>query len=157
MKIRNPERAARRAGFTLLELLAGIVAAAVLALTAGSMLWYGYRGWQRVGDSIGMQRDMRAAMDVMCRAIRAGTNMTFSPGLVFTVQYSGLPASSVYAASNSLYYVPDAASAGSQMRLVNGTLRQFGVDISADTATLTLVLQANQETLSNRVTLTRRN
>ena len=151
-----PEQVTRKTGFTLLELLAVMLAAAVLALTAGSMLWYGYRGWQRVGDSIGLQRDMRAAMNVMARSVRAGTNMTFSTGLVFTVQYSGLPPASVYAAGNSLYYVPDTGAAGS-MCLVNGTLQQFGVALATNTATLTLVLQGNQETLSNRVVLTRRN
>lgn len=158
MSVCRPEpRAAGKAGFTLLELAAAIVAAAILALTAGSMLWYGYRGWKQLGDSIGLQRDMRAAMNVMERAVRSGTNMTFSTGLVFTVQYATLPAALVYAAGNSLYYQPNAAVTGSQMTLVGGTLQQFGVGLATNTVTLTLVLKANQETLSNQVVLTRRN
>ena len=159
MNVESPESGAARsmAGFSLLEMLAGIIAAAVLALTAGSMIWYGYRGWQGLGDSVGLQRDTRAALDVMARAVRTCTNMTFSTGLVFKVDYSGLPTAQIYAASNSLYYQPDATVAGTQMKLVNGTLKQFAVSFVTNTATVTLVLQANRETVSNRVVLTRRN
>ena len=147
----------RKAGFSLLELVAGILAAAILALTAGSMLWYGYRGWKQVGDSIGLQRDMRNSMEVMSRAVRSGTNMTFSTGLVFTVQYSTLPTALVYANATNLFYQPDATVAGSQMTLVDGSLQQFAVSFATNTATVTLVLRGNQEVLSNQVVLTRRN
>lgn len=155
----------RRAGFSLIELIAGILAAAVLALTAGSMLWYGYLGWRRTGETVELQRDYRAAMDVLTRALRAcpSTNMTFvsaTAGLVFTCP--GKPTARVYRSGNDLVYVPDTASGGNSTRLIGGTLAPngFNVDLGASTSTVSsvlLMLSTTTSSISNRVIVSRRN
>ncbi len=45
------------AGFTLVELTAGMVAGAVLALTVGAMLAFGYKGWKACKADADLQRD----------------------------------------------------------------------------------------------------
>ena len=68
-------------GFTILELLAGIISAAVLAMAMGSMLYYSYKGWQSMQSVAEMQRDGSLAMRTMTGAVRNGsTNMQFSSG-----------------------------------------------------------------------------
>ena len=146
----------QRQGFTMVELIAVILSSAVLALTAGSMLWYGYVGWKRAGDAVEMQRDSRAAMDVLTRALRAGTNATFTTGLVFTVNCYGKPTASVYASGRSLYYIPD-TSAGAQTRLVNGTVARFGMTMSTGVSTVILVLSNGYTSVSNQMSVWRRN
>ncbi len=64
-----PERAPG-AGFTLVEILASMLASAVMALTAGSVLVYAYMGWARNRDAVKMQTDASLAMNVLSRDIR---------------------------------------------------------------------------------------
>jgi Tfp pilus assembly protein PilW len=147
----------RRAGLSLIELLVGLLAAAVLALTAGSMLWYGYLGWHRTGEAVGLQRDSRTAMDVLTRALRSGTNMTFSTGMVFTVWYADKPAASVYAAGRDLFYQPNIAAGGNTMKLIAGTLDRFNVGLGSGTSSVLLVVSTSTSSISNRVVVSRRN
>lgn len=154
----------RPRGFTLLELLAGIVAASILVLTAGILLRFTYVSWHRMGDSVEMQRDEQIAMDMLTRLTRAGNSMTFTNSR-YTIQRNGGPAAAIYAASSSLYYDPNTNTPNDQVRLVNGTLwgPQFSVSFSnnavrnINTVTILLVQQANGDVMSNQVTVTRRN
>ncbi len=157
MKAVRISRERQRAGFSLIELVAGMLAAAVLALTAGSMLWYGYRGWRRTVDAVELQRDSRVAMDVLTRSMRAGTNMTFTTGLVFTVWRPNRPTARVYASGRDLFYVPNTASAGNNMRLVGGTLDRFNVGVGVSNSSVVLVLSTSASMISNRVVVSRRN
>ena len=146
-----------KGGFSLVELLAAMAAAAILALTAGAMLWYGYLGWTRARGSVELQRDMRAATDIFTRAARAGTNLVASTGTVFTVEFSDRPTASLFASGSSLVYDPDTASSGDQITVANGTLQSFDVSLAGNLTTLVLVLNSAGETLSNRVVISRRN
>ena len=148
--------AARQGGFSLVELIMGMIAAACLALTAGAMLWYGYLGWRRTGEQVAAQRDMRAAMDVLTRSLRMGSSATFTTGGVLTVQFSDRPTATVSASGSNLVYRPDITTAN-QATLVNGTLQRFDVALAGSVATVTLVLRLDPGGLSNRVTITRRN
>jgi Tfp pilus assembly protein PilW len=150
-------RGRRRAGFSLVELIAGILAAAVLALTAGSMLWYGYLGWRRTGEAVALQRDSRVAMDVLTRALRTGTNMTFTTGMVFTVWCPDKPRASVYASGRNLFYVPNMASGGNSMQLIGGTLDRFSISFNSGSSSVLLMLSTPTSSISNRVVVSRRN
>jgi prepilin-type N-terminal cleavage/methylation domain-containing protein len=151
------ERNAARAGFTLVELMAASVASAVLLLTVGCLLWFGYLGWKRTSEAVNLQRDMRASMDVLTRMVRSGTNMTFSTSLVFVVQYSNRPPSSVTGVGSNLFYDPNTTASGDGAQLVYGTLRQFHVAIATNLAYVTLRLSNSVDTISNRVAVFRRN
>ena len=137
--------------------MVAVVAASILALTAGTMLWYGYLGWKRENEAVELQRDMGAAMDVLTRAIRSGTNMTFAAGPVFTVQFDSKPTASIFTSGNNLVYDPDTSVSGDQTALVNGRLRRFDISMNTNMVTVVLLLQTAQETLSNSVSISRRN
>lgn len=57
-------------GFTIVELMMAMLAMAILSLAVGSMLVYGWMGWRRNTESVGMQRDAVLAMNVVAREIR---------------------------------------------------------------------------------------
>ena len=153
-------------GFTLLEVLAVMLASSILALTAGIMLYSASKSTQTLRSAISAQRDEQIAMDTLMRLARAGTNLSFtvSPPR-FTVQRAGYPISAVYASSNSLYFSPNTNVAAGLVQLINGTLwgPQFSITFSNNVTrninmvTILLVQQANSNILSNLVTITRRN
>jgi len=158
MKGRTPERPrGGRRGFTLAELLVAMLASAILALTAGAMLWYGTLGWRRTREAVDLQRDMAATLDVMTRSVRAGTNLVFATGAVFTVRFADRPTARVYANGNDLVYRPNVSDAGNEMTLADGTLRRFAVTVVSNGATVVVVLAGGSEVLSNGVSLVRRN
>ena len=58
------------AGFTLVELIAGMLGMAIIALAVGLMLVYGWMGWRRTAESIQMQRNSMVALRILERRIR---------------------------------------------------------------------------------------
>ena len=44
------------AGFTIVELLAGMIAAAVLVLTAGAMVFFAFSAWRKQHDAVELQK-----------------------------------------------------------------------------------------------------
>ena len=160
------QRPTGKRGFSILEIIAGLIPAAILAMTAGIMLFYAFRTGQNLGNGINMQRDEQIAMDQLMRLTRAGTNMTFSASPTrYTVKVPGRPTAAIYSANNSLYYDPNTNAANDQVRLINSTLwgPQFFVSFSnnvvrnVNTVTILLVQKSNGDIMSNLVTVTRRN
>jgi Tfp pilus assembly protein PilW len=58
------------AGFTLVELMTGMLGMVIIALAVGSMLVYGWMGWRRMAESIQMQRNSMVALRILERRIR---------------------------------------------------------------------------------------
>ena len=56
--------------------MVGIMAASILSITIGIMLFYSYQGWRRMQESAEMQRDASLAMNTMAAAIRGGWTNT---------------------------------------------------------------------------------
>lgn len=59
-----------REGFTLVELLVGMLAVGMLSLVVGAMLFFGWKSWRVNNASVEMQRDTSLAMRVIAREIR---------------------------------------------------------------------------------------
>jgi len=59
-----------RLGFTLVELMVAALAFSLLAVAVGSMLVFGWQGWKRSNDLVGMQRDATLAMMMISKEIR---------------------------------------------------------------------------------------
>lgn len=77
-------------GFTLVELMVGMVSAGVLALVFSAVLFYGYKGWTRLRAEAAMQADANVAMRTMDRIGRAATNATWSANTLSLSQTNGL-------------------------------------------------------------------
>ena len=76
----NVTRKKHQAGFTLVELMLGIMATAILALAVGIMLVYAFRGWRQNTESVQMQRNATLAMRVMAKEIRRTPLVNISDG-----------------------------------------------------------------------------
>lgn len=61
-------------GFTVIELLIGIVAAAILAGVAGVLLVNSYQGWVRGGAAAGLERDATLVIHTLELAVRGASN-----------------------------------------------------------------------------------
>lgn len=134
-------------GFTLVELLIGMIAAAILALVAGVLMTNSCRGWQRNQASAGMERDAALAIHVLELAVRGASNAVAGEfgidklkvrnpdGVVrsFSVQTSG--------GLRSLYYNPNDPS-GEAMVLVDKRLGTFDSAITANLVRVSLTLLA---------------
>ncbi|RLA59006.1 MAG: hypothetical protein DRR04_09615 [Gammaproteobacteria bacterium] len=57
-------------GFTIVELMVGMVAFSIMVLAVGSMLVFGWLGWRDTKESVGMQRDAVITMNMIAREIR---------------------------------------------------------------------------------------
>ena len=149
--------AAGLAGFTTLELVVAMLSAAILVITMGAMLQFGYRCWFRLGKRANMQYDGVVAMDVLSSVTRAGTNLTFAAGKL-TVYFDGRPNAVVDkdTSGTNLRYQPSVSSSN-RFPLVSGTLQSFNVSTNSDTATIDLCLSSGGETVSNSVVVSRRN
>jgi len=62
-------------GFTVIELMVGTIAAAVLALTIGSILAYVYKGWIRNMALAEMERDAAVAVHSLDVAVRGSSSV----------------------------------------------------------------------------------
>ena len=60
----------QRSGFTVMELMVGMIAFSVMVLVVGSMLVFGWLGWRRSAESVAMQRDAVIAMNMIAKEIR---------------------------------------------------------------------------------------
>lgn len=123
MKANDPK------GFTIVELMVGIVAAAIVALTAGVMLANTWGGWFRNMAVADMEREAAVAIHTLDLAVRGGAVVSNaavdslrvqmpSNGVMrsFYVQTSG--------GRRSLVYNPNWPNGGGQV-LVNGRLGAF--------------------------------
>jgi prepilin-type N-terminal cleavage/methylation domain-containing protein len=147
-----------KAGFTLVEMLAALVAAAVLVMTMGSMLWYGFLGLNRTKQAVALQRDMRTSMAALAQMTHSATGMSYSTSGVYVVWFSNRPPASVYTQSTSnLFFDPNTTAAGDGLQLANGTLKRFSVSITTNLATVVLALGNPRDTISNQVVFFKRN
>jgi prepilin-type N-terminal cleavage/methylation domain-containing protein len=74
-----------KTGFTLIELIAGSVAAAVLALTLGTITVYAYRSWTSMQKVAELERDGSLAMRTISRVVRGAQSnavQTVGGGLI---------------------------------------------------------------------------
>lgn len=69
-----------RAGFTIVELLAAMISASVLALTLSVLVVYHFSAWKRTEDAVNLQRDVMVSLGMLHRMVReAGPNDVTAP------------------------------------------------------------------------------
>lgn len=60
----------KAAGFTIVELMVGILSLAIISLAVGAMLIFAWQGWVRENQSVRMQRNAMIAMRIIEKGIR---------------------------------------------------------------------------------------
>ena len=71
-------------GFSIVELLMGMLASSILALAIGSVMVYVWTGWVRNSASVEMQRDSTLAMRTIAREIRRTPVQNIDDGVSLT-------------------------------------------------------------------------
>jgi type II secretory pathway pseudopilin PulG len=107
-------------GFTLVELMAGMVSAAVLALVFSAVLIFGYKGWTRLKAEAAMQGDADVAMRTMDRMVRVASNVTWSTPTLTLVLTNGVQQTFYKSASNLVW-----AASGMTTLLVSNRVGTF--------------------------------
>ena len=130
----------RENGFTIAELLVGMIAFSILAITIGAMIILAIQGWTRMRAMGDMERDGSLAMQTMTRVIRQASVTNWST-TVAQFTRSG----------DSLRY--------KNMNLVREGVRTFTNSVNLSTNKVTVVLILSNSTanatmnLSNTITL----
>jgi hypothetical protein len=125
----DPSRVRRaggdRAGFSLSEVLASMLAASVLALSSGSLLFFGFRGWSEDLAAVGAQRDAGFALDLMDRALRtaSATNVAVTSTQISVLQDGVVKSFS--AVGDTLVYDPDTGAGGDEMVVISRGLQSM--------------------------------
>jgi type II secretory pathway pseudopilin PulG len=131
--------------FSLVELLAVMVSGAVLAITAGTLLFFGFLGWRRHSQALDMQRDATLAMKVVGDAVReshAASLQRLDSGSRLNIPLPGVT-SSVYKASNdpTLRFRPNVNRASDEYVLMAGKVMAFDPVLTNGGAVLTVTLR----------------
>jgi len=65
----------QQSGLTIIELMVAMVAGAIVAVTAGAMLYYGYVAWRQNNAVVDIQRDATVALGAIGRAVRGAVGV----------------------------------------------------------------------------------
>jgi Tfp pilus assembly protein PilW len=147
----------RRSAFTLVELLAAMVAAAMLVLTAGLMLFYAATAMRRDRDGADMQQDGCVALALIARSVRGATstNLDVRPADLRIAAPSNRTLR-VFAQGRDLIYDPGTLVPGSENTLIRGHLVSFAVTNAGGRVRVTLTMEAgggaHRETLEGSYT-----
>lgn len=136
-------------GYSLIELLAAALAASVLVLTAGTMLFYAYDAWDENHAAVNVHRDGRHAMDMLTRAIRAASFvqiLTAENGNLVIDNTVGAGTTRFWLTGRDLMYDPDTATGGNEV-LVADAVRTFNVGSSATAITIQVQLDRDDEAI----------
>lgn len=129
-----------RSGFTVVELMAGLVATAILILTVGALMWFSAANWRQGNTAVNLRRDAAFAMQLMARAARSSslTNITVGSGSLI------IPPTQFLQSSNSqLIYIPNTGAPGNQMVVIKSGLDLFQSATTNGTLSVHLRLKAN--------------
>lgn len=130
-------KTSRQSGFTLVELMVGLIAASILAVTAGLMLAQAYQGWIRAMAVADMERDAAVALHTLDVAVRGASNaVPNASGSTLTVDIPPYP-SRVFSSSGTS---PRGSLSYNGMTLVNGRLVTFTNSVANGGITITMTL-----------------
>lgn len=160
-------RREHRRGYSLIELMAGMLAAAVLALTVGTMLYHAYDAWDDNHDAVNLHRDGRNAMDLMARAIRdasAARVTTAANNNLVILNEAGASSVRFWRTSGRLLYSPDTGGGVDDIILVGyergadrARATRFNVTLTATDVTIRLDLERGDEAIRFDSTVAFRN
>jgi len=150
-------RQIRTQGFTIVELMVGALAGAVIAITVGTMLFYAYLAWSRHTNAVELQRDGSIAVDMITRKVRqvAVGDVSIGPGLLIISNNVG---ESQFAESgNDLVWDPDTTSGGDEYTVISGNLTEFTPSKMDNGIKVILDLQNNDERMKIDTVIAPRN
>jgi len=150
----------RRRGLTLIELSAGLAASAIVAVTAGVMLFYIVAAWRRDLALVNTQQDVTVAMFTLTRGIRgaAALDTALLPDMVQVTNALGV-ASRFYVDSTTrrLCEQRDIRDPTRVIRVTDLPVLSFTASRADDGVQLFLELQGSEGPLQNQAVVHLRN
>ena len=136
-----------RRGFTIVELMIGMLAGAILALTAGIVLVQGFSVMTRNTAASRLQRDGAIAIEMLHRKLResARSDVWLVTGGIEIDLPGGKTASLTDNGAGDLVYDPDTGSGGGLVTIVDGTLVAMTAELSNTVARIELNLSNGEE------------
>jgi len=148
------KRPEHNAGFTMAELMVALVAASVLAITAGMTLVYSHSCWRRNNAAMELQRDATLAMYRLSRAVRgASANDVTTPLAGQSAERLTIQTTEFRVDGDHLLYDPDTGIGGDEVVIVDGRLKTFTVTNLATGTGMSITLELQNEN-GNEVTIT---
>ncbi len=141
------KRPEHNAGFTMVELLVALVAASILAITAGITLVYGYSAWCRNNVAVELQREATLAMYRLSLAIRgASTTDVTTPLAGQSAEQLTIRSTEFRVNEKHLLYDPNTGIDGDEVVIVDGRLKTFTVTNLSTGTGVSIVLDLQNET-----------
>ena len=153
-------RGMRNEGFSLVELLIGLLSAAVLVLTAGTMVFHVYDAWDDSHDAVNLHRDGRNAMDLLMRAIRGASAERVTTAVDDNlVILNGAGTSSVrfWHVDGTLNYDPNTMAGGDEVTLITDAVTSLVVSNQGSSIAINLALDRGEERIQFDAVSTFRN
>ena len=150
-------REVSKSGFTLVELLIAIVASAIIALTAGTMIFFFFKAWRVENAAVEVQRDGTVTTEFLARKLRAASldNILISSQQIDILGTSGT--NRFYVSENDFLFDPNPAAAGDEIVLVSGQLTSFTPAKNSQNISYQLVIDNGDEVTDIRSTIKPRN
>ena len=135
-----------RGGFSMVELVMGIAAAAVVVISSGLMVYYTHLGYRRESAAVNLQRDATAIMDLLCHAIRGCSmaGVSISAGTL-SIQNGGVTASFRRSNSGDFVYDPDTAISGNDVVVATGVATAFTPEFASGGVSVQVNLQSGTD------------
>jgi len=144
-------------GFTIIELMVGVVLSSILAITAGVMLYYIFSSWKNNSIAVELQRDATVAIDMMARRIRpspgtyirSGGSQYFSDADSISIGQLSSPTENFWRSGDTLWYshgsqrfviIPSNQTYSDKIKL---TYIKFTKDAASHSVIIKLKLEAN--------------
>ena len=141
-----------KAGFSIVELMMGILASSIMALAVGSILYYAWLGWAQNSAAAEMQRDASISMRFIAREIHRSAIDDISAGATLTCTHT-----------NGTYtFVQNGGTLemqfdGQSVPLVRDILTKFNTTISNRAVIVELDLSTGSDISENKMTIFTRN
>ena len=146
-----------RNGYTLIEIMISMFTSAILALTAGSLIFFFFKGWHRDSQAVELQRDGTIATEFLSRSLRAASLDQIT---VFSGQIdigSVTATERFYVSGKNFLYDPNTGEAGDEVTLVSGLLESFSPLKGPRSISYQLIIDNGDERSDIRSTINPRN
>ncbi len=137
-------------GFSLVELLIGLLAAIILVLTAGAMVFHVYDAWADCHDAVNLHRDGRNAMDLLMRAVRGASAARVTTAVdddLVILNEAGTSSVRFWHVDETLNYDPNTSAGGDEITLIADAVTALVVSNRGSDIAIQLELARGEESI----------
>jgi hypothetical protein len=137
----------------MVELLLGMLAASIMALAVGSILYYAWVSWVQSNAAVEMQRDASLSMRIIAKEVRRTPVSGITDGTSLTCVNTGGSFTFLSNGNN----LDMQFGGGQSVTLARNVLAYFNATVSNRAVVVELNLSTGSDTSENRMTIFTRN